>query len=244
MFGKKMAVAVGLLLTGGAVAANYEVSIDSNGVNEYAATMSGIALVVGSPFEPATPIMNSTYDGCSGAAERTPSYLQETQDQTMAFGLFQPCGANAVLVEFGITSHGLYERYRNNSALIGGLGNHQPSFQSLSVGPQNSVVMLVGTPENISDNEALIYNDELQLLARVPGFLDKTGAAQDIVSVNIDPSGVFFYLCTSGGGGDVVTQYAWKASVNPLLHPQALLPVPYEQITQSYDSIVWNAFCQ
>jgi hypothetical protein len=104
--------------------------------------------------------------------------------------------------------------------------------------------LFFGTPENVSDNEALIYNNELQLLDTVHGFIDKTGTPQDIVSVNIDPSGVFFYLCTVGSGGDVVTQYAWKAPVNPLSHPQSLLPVPYEEITQSYDPILRNAFCQ
>lgn len=106
------------------------------------------------------------------------------------------------------------------------------------------MVLLVGTPEDVSDNEALIYNNELELLDIVPGFVDKTGNWQDIVSVTIDPSGLYFYLCTTGGGGDVVTQYAWKAAVNPLLHRQSVLPVPYDQVSQSYDPLVWNAFCQ
>jgi hypothetical protein len=236
--------AIGILLATGAVAADYQVSIAPNGVNEYVASAKGITLVGGSPFQAGPPILNSTYDGCLGTVDQAPIYLQETQDQTMAFGLFQPCGSTAVLVEFGITNHGLYQRYSNNSAIIGGLGNHQPSFQSLAVGPKNSVVMLVATPEDVSDNEALIYNNELELLDIVPGFIDKAGYWQDIVSVTIDPSGLYFYLCTTGGGGDVVTQYAWKAAVNPLLHPQSVLPVPYDQVSQSYDPLVWNAFCQ
>ena len=58
MFKTKLAIAstLGVLLAGTAVSANYEVSIVSNGLNEYAATKNGIGLVVGSPFQPATPI--------------------------------------------------------------------------------------------------------------------------------------------------------------------------------------------
>jgi hypothetical protein len=244
MIRRILGITLATVLAGGASAANYVVSIASGGVNEYAATTKGIALVGGSPFQPAAPILNNTYGGCQTTVDSAPSYLQETPDQTMAFGLFLPCGENAVLVEFGITNHGLYERYRNNSAEIGGLGNHQPFLQSLSVGPVNSVVLLVATPETAFYNEALIYNNELELLDSIPGFIDKAGYWQNILSVNIDPSGEFFYLCTSGGGAEVVTQYEWKATVNPLLHPQSVLPVPYSQISQSYDPSVWNAFCQ
>ena len=241
MFKTKLAIAstLGVLLAGTAVSANYEVSIVSNGLNEYAATKNGIGLVVGSPFQPATPI----YNGCSNTANTpiAPTYVQETQDESLAFAIFTPICLPGVLVEFGITNHGLYERYNSKVDIFNNPGAHHFTFSSLTIGPQHSVEIFIVTPEDSSSNEVAIYNNELQGIALLTAS-EVTGIPDlSIVSVNLDPKGVFFYVCTEN---NMVTQFRWETPTNPLVNPQSVLPVPYERVFQSSNPLIVDAFCQ
>jgi hypothetical protein len=219
------------------VATDYTLTGDANGIYELLTGPSMGVRPVAITFVATIQqnVFDSGLDGCDINQVAPTQFVFAST--TVAYAFFQPCGAQGVIVKYHYGSAGLYEEARTPIA-TGGLGNHRPSFGSMTVGPNASLNVLVNAVEQAAPTIGYLYNEYLQLLETL------TDGTNTVNKFQIGPSGKYFYVCESWP--DVLTGvmklYEFKGKGNVLTTQQPTLPVPFDS-EDTYTAIAVTAYC-
>jgi hypothetical protein len=246
MKGKTAFAAFGLFISAN-VLADDTAAIAAGGINLYSISTKSVTLVKGSPFVPSTPIRGQS-TGCSSsatAATTVPTLIQQTQDHSTVYALYEPCQSKDVLVKYKVASTGLSEVTSQITIPFTNMGNHHDAPHSTAQGPQNSLIVYYLPAYSVYYLGAALFNSALNYVVEASGYDDTDGTIMDLTSMQVDPSGKFYYVCASGRGvvRTSVSIYSFSSSAGDVLTSSSASNVDSTLVSRSTDAMTVSAFC-